>query len=140
MARPKRQQSTQKGTENVRTSNENIETKETEKTEKVSELPPFRGGMNPVAPDKKVIEVKTPKVIEAEPGKLIEAEPGQVNSPKKSEKRGITYDVFVKGKLRSISKIAYETVSKDPNLNVKLPKGSPLAVNLEPKKKPCKDC
>ncbi len=76
------------------------------------------------------------------PEKVIEVKTEQVKKPKLplSERKNNTFDVFVKGKLRAISREAYEAVSKDPNLNVSLPKGSPLAINLEPKDKPCIDC
>ncbi|KKL14690.1 hypothetical protein LCGC14_2513150, partial [marine sediment metagenome] len=76
------------------------------------------------------------------PEKVIEVKTEKVKKPKLpfSERKNNTFDVIVKGKLRAISREAYEAVSKDPNLNVSLPKGSPLAANLEPKDKPCIDC
>lgn len=110
MARPKRQQSTPEGNENVITSSENIEAKETEKTE-----------------SKKVIEVKTEKVVSELPTEV-------------RKKKHETFTVFVKGVPREVSRQVYNTVSKDPKLNVSLPKGSPLAMNLKAPEKPCKDC
>ena len=76
------------------------------------------------------------------PEKVIEVKTEKVKKPKLpfSERKNKTFDVIVKGKLRAISREAYEAVSKDPLLNVSLPKGSPLAANLEPKDKPCIDC
>ena len=67
----------------------------------------------------------------------------QVSTPeakkmKPSEQRKVTHTVFVKGRAREMSKQAYEAVSKDPKLEVTLPKGSRL---VEPNlSKPCKDC
>ena len=87
---------------------------------------PSIGGTGSTMPKEKVIEVKT----------------GKGKKPKlpTSERKNNTFDVIIKGKLRSMSRQAYEAVSKDPQLKVTLPKGSPLAVNLEAPKKPCKDC
>ena len=75
------------------------------------------------------------------PEKVIEVKTEKVKKPKLpfSERKN-TFEVSVKGTSRMISREAYEAVSKDPNLNVSLPKGSPLAANLEPKDKPCIDC
>ena len=131
MAVTKRQQGRPKKTENARASNENIENPKDEKTEseKVSTSPTFvdiENQPSEVTVKEKVIEVKTK----------------QAKKPKLSfsERKNNSFDVFVKGKLRSISRQAYEAVSKDPQLKVSLPKGSPLAANLEAKEKPCKDC
>ena len=96
------------------TSNEYQQTAKAEKTES-----------NKVVKEK-VIEVKTEKV--------------QRRNMPHSERKNNSFEVFVKGKSRMISRQAYEAVSKDPKLNVHLPKGSPLAANLEPNDKPCKDC
>ena len=96
------------------TSDQNQQTAKAEKTES-----------NKVVKEK-VIEVKTEKV-----------QRGKMSLP---ERKSNSFEVFVKGKLRMISRQAYEAVSKDRQLNVSLPKGSPLAVNLEPNDKPCKDC
>ena len=74
----------------------------------------------------KVIEVKTEKV--------------QRRNMPLSERKNNSFEVFVKGKSRMISRQAYEAVSKDPRLNVTLPKGSALAVKLDSKGKPCEDC
>ncbi len=74
----------------------------------------------------KVIEVKTEKV--------------QRDKMPFSERKSNSFEVFVKRKSRMMSRQAYEAVSKDPQLNVSLPKGSPLAVKLDAKGKPCKDC
>ncbi len=74
----------------------------------------------------KVIEVKTEKVHR---GKMPF-----------SERKNNSFEVFVKGKSRMISRQAYEAVSKDPRLNVTLPKGSALAFKLDSKGKPCEDC
>ncbi len=95
------------------TSNEHQQTAKAEKTES-----------NKVVKEK-VIEVKTEKVERR-------------NLP--SDRKNNSFEVFVKGKSRMISRQAYEAVNKDPQLNVSLPKGSPLAANLEPNDKSCKDC
>ena len=131
MAVTKRQQGRPKKTENARASNENIENPKDEKTEseKVSNLPPM-GVFGQDKPEKVVKE------------KVIEAKTKQAKKPKLSfsERKNNSFDVIVKGKLRTMSRQAYEAVSKDPQLKVSLPKGSPLAANLEAKEKPCKDC
>jgi len=92
-------------------------------------LPPFRGGMNPVSE-------------EAVTGKVTEVKTAKQKTPKLpvTSSKNNTFDVIIKGKMRPMSRQAYEAVSKDPQLKVSLPKGSPLAVNLEAPKKPCKDC
>lgn len=131
MAEQKRQQGRPKKTENVRASNEKIETQKDEKTEneKVSDLPPM--GMFGLDKPRKVVKEK-----------VIEVKTKQAKKPKLSfsERKNNSFDVIVKGKLRAMSRQAYEAVSKDPQLKVSLPKGSPLAANLEAKEKPCEDC
>lgn len=122
MARPKRQQSTPERTENVSTSNENIEAQETKETEKV-------------ASKDKVIETKQEKVIEVKTEKVIEELPAEVR-----KKKYETFTIFVKGVSREVSRQVYNAVSKDPKLNVSLPKRSPLAKNMKAPEKPCKDC
>ena len=97
------------------TSNEHQQTAKTEKIES-----------NKVVKEK-VIEVKTEKVQ-------------RQNMPHSERKKNNSFEVFVKGKSRMISRQAYEAVSKDPRLNVTLPKGSALAVKLDSKGKPCEDC
>ena len=131
MAEQKRQQGRPKRKENAISSGENIKATRDEKTEseKVSNLPPM-GVFGQDKPEKVVKE------------KVIEAKTKQAKKPKLSfsERKNNSFDVIVKGKLRSMSRQAYEAVSKDPQLAVTLPKGSPLAANLEAKEKPCKDC
>ena len=120
--------------EKVRASNENIETTKTEKTEKVIEVvKEVDNELEKLKAENEKLKKSTGKVIEVktEQGKRQEIRSG---------KRNNVFDVYVKGKYRSMSKLAYEAVSKDPKLEVTLPKGSPLAVNLEPKEKPCEGC
>lgn len=85
--------------------------------EKTSEAEKAKG-------EEKVIEVK---VSTQKPAKL-----------RPSQQRKRTHTVFVKGRPREMSREAYEAVSRDPALNVTLPKGSRLAEPMLDK--PCEDC
>lgn len=93
--------------------------------------------------DQSIDEAKeTEKSIVANKEKVIEVKTEKVQRSKMTvpERKSNIFEVFVKGKSRMISRQAYEAVSKDPRLNVTLPKGSALAVKLDSKGKPCKDC
>ncbi len=103
--------------------------------EKVNEFEDIKDQDNVSTSNKETTEAekaKGEKVVE------VKVETQNKTRLRPSEKRKITHTVFVKGKSREMSREAYEAVSKDPALNVELPKGSRLA---EPElEKPCKDC
>ncbi len=73
-------------------------------------------------------------------GKVVDVKvsTNKITRLKPSEQNKITHTVIVKGKAREMSRKAYEAVSKDPALNVTLPKGSRLAEPMLDK--PCEDC
>lgn len=78
---------------------------------------------------------------EASSEKVLEV---NTDSQKKPEKRPQpsfdrfpTFLVNVNGRDRQIGKLAYEAISKSPQIEIVLPKGSVLA---EPVTQPCKDC
>ena len=89
---------------------------------------------------------QTAKAEKTESNKVVTEKVTEVKTEKvqrrklSTERKNNSFEVYVKGRSRMISRQAYEAVVKDPQLNVSLPKDSPLAVSLEPNDKPCKDC
>ncbi len=104
------------------------------------EAPPLVEAPPLIEPPKK-IEVKPTKVVEkkTEPiqSKVVEV---STQSPQKTTKKPPSryqmHEVFIKGKPREVTLATYEAVSKDPKLDVTLPKGS----QLKPVDKPCENC
>lgn len=71
-------------------------------------------------------------------GKVVEVNTG-TKKPKLTNirRQNNLHDVYVKGRLRSMTKQSYEAIAKDPKLDVSLPKGTTL---VEPNIQPCVDC
>ena len=126
--------------ENVSTSDEKpLETKEAKSEEKVikseenSELEKLKEENSKIKGELSDIKSKSDsKVIEVNTKTNI-----QEKRPIRTIRHNKMHDVFVKGKLRSMTKQSYEAVAKDPKLDVSLPKGSSL---VEPNIQPCVDC
>ncbi len=83
---------------------------------------------------KKALKLKAEEPIQS---KVVEA---NTQAPQKTTKkppsRNRMHEVFIKGKPRMVTVQTYEDVSKDPKLNVTLPKGS----QLKPVEQPCENC
>lgn len=92
-------------------------------------------------PKKTRARKSTPKVDKP---KVTELQVETVEDPElerleiRPRRRRTTFPVYVKGKLREITRLAYEVAKKDPNLDVQLPEGSPF-LEGEPEAG-CKDC
>ena len=70
--------------------------------------------------------------------KTVEVTTGTTKKPlTKVRRQNNLHDVYVKGKLRSMTRQSYEAIARDPKLDVSIPKGSTL---VEPKIQPCVNC